>query len=58
MIENTLSLLNKYLEERTTKPGKDIAFGQYVGFTLAEMPLAEQNYKKIKIVEILSEDFP
>lgn len=55
-LKDVLYTCNKYLENRD-KPDKNMTFGQYVGLTLSEMPTQEQNYKRLKIVEILNEDF-
>lgn len=55
-LKEVLYTCSKYMENRD-KPDKNMTFGQYVGLTLSEMPTQEQNYKRLKIVEILNDDF-
>ncbi|XP_030764687.1 uncharacterized protein LOC115888937 [Sitophilus oryzae] len=55
-VDDTLTLLQNYIKEKSVVD-KNLSFGQYVGLTLADMPLREQNHKKLKIVEILNETY-
>lgn len=55
-IKETLTVLTDFVKLRNNVPlDKNIAFGQYVAVALSEMPIQEQNSKKIKIMEVLSE---
>lgn len=51
-MEQTLDMLQHYLVEKQ-KTNKNVAFGQYLALTLDDMPPEEQNFKKLKMVEIL-----
>lgn len=51
-VEQTLDMLQHYLVEKQ-KTNKNVAFGQYLALTLDDMPPEEQNFKKLKMVEIL-----
>lgn len=51
-VEKTLNMQQSYLVEKQ-QPSKNLAFGQYIGLTLDDMPAEEQNFKKLKMVEIL-----
>lgn len=55
-IQETLGVLTSFLKEKQ-KPDKNVAFGQYVGLTVADMLDQEQNFKKLKIVDILNQPF-
>lgn len=55
-VEKTLNMLQSYLVEKQ-QPSKNLAFGQYIGLTLDDMPAEEQNFKKLKMVEILHQPY-
>ncbi|KAF5301883.1 hypothetical protein FQR65_LT08715 [Abscondita terminalis] len=55
-VQETLSALTNYLRVDKVRD-RNAAFGEYVGLSLSEMPAEEQNYKRLKIVNILNELF-
>ena len=54
MVQEHLNLISGHLK---AKPDKNMAFGQYVGLALNDMPKREQDQKKLKIMAILHEEF-